>query len=293
MSNPMRVKERHHLWKSKMPLLGSATFSGISPATVARLACGTGEQQRHPDANAARRPSLPPLSPNELPVGRWRPRFSPRPSQPATAPQGATIARPSGGPAWIVGGGSLRCGWAACKATESPGSFSFNLFSLSRFYVGTDSLTDAVRLRLKTLNTKESVRLRKLPHPLQSLTESVEPMPLRLLKPSGASSPRDMTHEHIAKTSLSVSSASSQLSSSTHSFRSSSRASKRRASVSESAIQSSTSGNRRSHPVRDSVTRAATPMSRTVRISPALAVSSRRSRPSSRLRPRHRLRVID
>ena len=80
-------------------------------------------------------------------------------------------------------GASLRCGWAACEATESLGSFSFSLFMLSRFYVGTDSLTDAVRLSLKTLNTKESVRLWKLPQPIQSLTEGVESVPLRLLKP--------------------------------------------------------------------------------------------------------------
>ena len=108
--------------------------------------------------------------------------------------------------------------------------------------------------------------------------------------PSGASYPRDATHEHMAKAPLSVSSASSQLSSSTHSFMSPRRASKRRASVSESAIQSSTSGNKRSHPVRASAARAAAAMSRTVRINPAAASSSCRSRPQSRLRPRRRLR---
>ena len=108
-------------------------------------------------------------------------------------------------------------------------------------------------------------------------------------KPSGARSPRDMTHEHMTKTPLSASSASSQLSSSTHSFRSPSRASKRRASVSESAIQSSTSGNRRSHPVRTTAARATTPISWTVRINPAPAGSSRRHRPSSRSRPCHRI----
>ena len=109
-------------------------------------------------------------------------------------------------------------------------------------------------------------------------------------KPSGASSPRDMTHEHMAKTPLSVSSASSQLSSSTHSFRSPSLASKRRASVSESTIQSSTSGNSRSHPVRASAARAMLPMVRTIRINASPAGPSRRSRPSSRLCPCHRLR---
>ena len=93
----------------------------------------------------------------------------------------------------------------------------------------------------------------------------------------------------MAKAPLSVSSASSQLSSSTHSFISPRRASKRRASVSESVIQSSTSGNKRSHPVRASAARAAAAMSRTVRINPAAASSSCRSRPQSRLHPRHRL----
>ena len=69
-------------------------------------------------------------------------------------------------------------------------------------------------------------------------------------KRSGASSPRDPTHEHMAKTLSSESSTSPQSSSSRHSCRSPRRASKRRASVSESAIQSSTSGNRDSQPTR-------------------------------------------
>ena len=61
---------------------------------------------------------------------------------------------------------SSRCGWAARETTESLGFqwvlvslcpfltfVSSHLFPLSGFDVGTDSLTDAVRLSLEVLNT--------------------------------------------------------------------------------------------------------------------------------------------
>ena len=73
----------------------------------------------------------------------------------------------------MVGGEYLRCGWAPRETTESlgfqwvrvrlcpfPTFVLSHLFPLSRFDVGTDSLTDAVRLSLEVLNTQQRLRLR-------------------------------------------------------------------------------------------------------------------------------------
>ena len=104
----------------------------------------------------------------------------------------------------------------------SPTDESLHLVPLSGFDVGADSLTDTVRPQPAGARRVGARPPLAAPVPLPGLRRecrtAATPPPRN---PSGASTPRDVTHEHMARAPLSVSNASSQLSSSTHSLRSS------------------------------------------------------------------------